>query len=210
MDGLTRLLFTLALSVASVKFGYHVSSRAASTLQRWFNDAGGTVPSIIRSVLSASGVVIYALTIPLYFVLSPSFRGKATAALLFCFPGAFTRYFLSIQLNPLRKSLPVGTLTANTLGTLLLAVFYVSERTRGGTVSFTSCVILKGLSDGYCGCLSTVSTFASELTTLGTWKAWRYALVSIILGQILVLVVIGGAEWGAGVRDVATCDLLPS
>lgn len=160
-------------------------------------------------MVSTAGLVIYTLTIPMYFVLSPTNRGKATAALLFSFPGALTRYYISLKLNPLRKTLPLGTLAVNTLGTLLLAVFYVSERTRGGALSFTSCVMLKGLSDGYCGCLSTVSTFASELTTLQKWQAWRYAALSILVGQIMTVAVIGGAEWGAGVRDVPSCRLEP-
>ncbi|KAG9005761.1 hypothetical protein FRB94_001327 [Tulasnella sp. JGI-2019a] len=209
MDGLTRLLFTLALSVASVKFGIQVSSGAAPMLQRWFKHLGGTVPRLVILVVSTASVVIYVLTIPMYFILSPAYRGKATAALLFSFPGAFSRYYISLKLNPLRKTLPLGTLTVNTLGTLLLCVFYVSERTRGGTLSLTSCVMLKGLADGYCGCLSTISTFASELTTLPKWKAWRYAVLSVLLGQIITVVVIGGAEWGGGVRDIPTCSLKP-
>ncbi|KAG8882942.1 hypothetical protein FRB97_007538 [Tulasnella sp. 331] len=209
MDGLTRLLFTLALAVASVKFGLHLSSDAAPTLQRWINHLGRTPPPLFRFVVSAASVLIYALTLLMYFVLSPAYRGKATAALLFSFPGAFTRYYISLKFNPLRKTLPLGTLAVNTLGTLLLAVFYVSERARGGALSFTSCIMLKGLSDGYCGCLSTVSTFAAELTTLKKWQAWRYAALSILVGQVLTVAVIGGAEWGADVRDVSSCRLEP-
>ncbi|KIO32768.1 hypothetical protein M407DRAFT_66127 [Tulasnella calospora MUT 4182] len=205
MDGLTRLLFTLAISLASLSFGYKITTETAPTLQRLVRKNKGPPSQLIHIIISTISVLIYALTIPMYFVLSPSFRTKATAALLFSFPGAFLRYFLSVRLNKLHATIPPGTLVANTLGCFLLAAFHVLERSSSGRISGTSCAILVGLSDGFCGCLTTVSTYAAELRTLPRWKAWRYGLLSIVLGQIAMVLVVGSAEWSEAVHESQTC-----
>jgi fluoride ion exporter CrcB/FEX len=83
---------------------------------------------------------------------------QVTAALIFSFPGTLTRYLLSTALNPRLKALPLGTLVANISGTALLAAFRVLQSTPS-LPSRNRCDILQGLVDGYCGCLTTVSTF---------------------------------------------------
>ncbi|KAG8900650.1 hypothetical protein FRB99_005829 [Tulasnella sp. 403] len=205
IDGLTRLLFTLAISMASLTLGFQITSSFSIPFQRYLQVHGTPPSAATHGIVTLGGATIYFLTIPMYFVLSSSFRAKATSAILFSFPGAFTRYALSIYLNPLNKSIPPGTLAANIFGTLLLALFRVLERVKSGGISFTSCVILKGLSDGYCGSLTTVSTFASELRTLKTWLAWRYATISVVLAQAVIVLVLGSAEWSGGVKDSLVC-----
>ncbi|KAG9016635.1 hypothetical protein FRB90_002750 [Tulasnella sp. 427] len=205
MDGLTRLLFTLAISLAALSLGFKITTETAPALQRLVRKSKGPPSQLTHILISIISILIYVLTIPMYFVLSPSFRVKATAALLFSFPGAFLRYFLSVHLNKLHTTIPPGTLTANTLGCFLLAAFHVLERSKGGRLSGTSCAMLVGLSDGFCGCLTTVSTYAAELRTLPRWKAWRYGLLSIVLGQIAMVLVIGSAEWSGAVHERSTC-----
>jgi len=205
MDGLTRLLFTLAISMASLSFGFKLTTETAPEVQYFLRKIFTPSTRIGRDVTTFISVAIYALTIPMYFVLSPSFRSKATAALLFSFPGALTRYLLGVYLNPLHKGVPPGTFAANTLGTGFLAMFHVLQRSRHGTLGPTACVMLQGLIDGYCGCLSTVSTFASELRTLKKWHAWRYAAMSVLVGQALMVLIVGGAEWSGAVHDQLAC-----
>lgn len=54
-------------------------------------------------------------------------------------------------------------------------------------------------SKGFCGCLSTYSTFALELHKLPTREAWRYALVSFVASQV------GAIVWMGCTDGHATC-----
>jgi fluoride exporter len=159
----------------------------------------------IRCVLTSVSILTYAAVFPIYFLLSVDFRHQATAALLFAFPGALTRHVLSIQLNTLLKALPLGTFTANSIGTALLGIFHVLQNKSGHPVSSNACALLQGLSDGFCGCLTTVSTFVVEIHDMKFCKGFRYALVSWTVGQLLLLVILGPSVWSGAAKKQMTC-----
>jgi CrcB protein len=163
-----------------------------------------TASRSFRYSLTVLAVLFYAGTFPAYFYLPAEYRHKATAALLFAYPGALTRYLLSVWLNPLAKTMPAGTFTANAIGTALLGLFHVLQD-KPTPVSPNACALLQGLGDGYCGCLTTVSTFATEVMTLREWKAWHYAAVSWVTGQLLLLVILGPSYWAGHVKKQPTC-----
>lgn len=200
VDGITKTVFTLVLSLASVSFGAHL----APIISPHFPSLSSP-RRVVRYSLTVMSILTYAATIPAYFCLPAEFRHQATAALLFSFPGTLTRYLLSIYLNPLMKTMPLGTFVANSLGTALLGTFHVLQNTPT-PVSPNTCAILQGLADGYCGCLTTVSTFAAEVGTLTEWKSWFYALFSWIAGQLLLLVILGPSFWVGHVREQQTCS----
>lgn len=158
----------------------------------------------VRYAVSIISVLAYAATIPLYLLSPASWRHKATSALLFSYPGTLTRYLLSIYLNPRSEIFPVGTFTANAIGTALLGLFDVLQGLPS-PVSPRACSLLQGLGDGYCGCLTTVSTFAAEVITLRGWMSWLYVLVSWVVGQLLLLVIMGSSYWAGHVNERATC-----
>lgn len=202
VDAFAKIFFTLSISLASLFFGVHIgaallpyiSKRLKSTLPR---------PWIVNT-LNVLSVMVYLATFPTYFTLSASFRHQATAALLFSFPGTFTRYVLSVTLNPRSTLLPVGTLVANGVGTSLLALFHVLQGLPN-PVSPNACSILQGLGDGYCGCLTTVSTFAAEIRALTARKRWFYGTVSIVMGQVLCVLILGSAIWAGNVSARTSC-----
>lgn len=197
MDGLTQTAVTLLVSLGGLSFGLHISANLPSPA------ASFRLNSIVIYMISVLSFLAYLATIPLYFKLSPAFRMKATSALLFSFPGALTRHMLATYLNPLTAELPLGTLAANSLGTALLAAFHVIQRT---SVSAAACVTLQGLSDGYCGCLSTVSSFAVEMRGLKGRKAWRYFGASYLIGQGLMVAIAGGPWWSGRINEHAVCS----
>ncbi|KAI9512241.1 CrcB-like protein-domain-containing protein [Russula earlei] len=202
VDGVTKLFFTLSISLASLSFGAHIGKLLIPVIPKL------RPPSrVMQHTVSIVSVLVYLATFPSYFRLSPSFRHQATAALLFSFPGTLTRYMLSICLNPRLKLLPIGTLVANEVGTSLLALFRVLQGL-GDALSPDACSILQGLGDGYCGCLTTVSTFVAELSTLETGRRWFYAIVSIVMGQILVVLILGSTVWTGKASVQLSCMLV--
>jgi CrcB protein len=189
------------VSLASLLFGAHIASNLAPRV------AALPPPGrVVRHGLTVLSVLMFAATFPAYFRLSPAFRYQATAALMFAYPGTLTRYVLSLQLNPLKSPIPLGTFTANALGTALLGAFHALQRTNS-PVSVTACALLQGLSDGYCGCLTTVSTFAAEIHAMKDRKAWLYVAVSWGAGQVLLLLILRPAYWTGHVREQLACSL---
>lgn len=161
VDGVAKIAFTLALSLGSVSFGHHMACQVSDhpALQK---QTRRSISKVLRTVLLMLSVLCYTAVFPAYLLMPRSFRHKATASLLFAFPGTFTRYTLSTWLNRVSQKFPMGTFTANILGTAILAGLHViqSQRTNG-----LVCSILQGLIDGFCGCLTTVSTYAVEVRT---------------------------------------------
>ncbi|KAL5530691.1 hypothetical protein ACEPAF_6949 [Sanghuangporus sanghuang] len=199
IDGLAKTIFTLAISLASVTLGLHLSRPITRRFPRVRQ-----APVSLRYFFRAISVLMYAATIPVYFKLSPSFRHQATAAMLFSFPGTLTRYILATTLTPLLHLFPLGTFVANIVGTALVGVFHVLQRTPS-LPSPNTCAILQGLMDGYCGCLTTVSTFAVEVQALRRKKAWLYVGLSWGVSQLLLLVILGTAWWGGNIDDNRMC-----
>ncbi|KDR83680.1 hypothetical protein GALMADRAFT_236012 [Galerina marginata CBS 339.88] len=199
VDGVGNSTITLSVSLGSLAFGYGIASRLAAYFHR-----PRFLRRSIRYSISCLSVLIYMATFFTYFFLPASFRHKATAALIFSFPGALTRYLLSISLNQRSKVLPIGTLTANTLGTALLAAFHVLQSTPNPP-SQNACSILQGLADGFCGSLTTVSTFAAEAREFPTRKACRYVAVSWFMGQAMMLLIFGSSIWTGRAKEQITC-----
>lgn len=126
-----------------------------------------------------------------------------TFAILFAPFGAIFRYYLS-RLN--NSIFPYGTLLANVLGTTLLSIFTLlakGRKTNNNPIvsSFISCQVLSGLDDGFCGGLTTVSTFVAELLTLDIRKRYIYGITSILLSFSLTIFILGSYNWTHGLVD---------
>ena len=159
----------------------------------------------VRYALAVVGVLIYAATFPAYAKLPPSYRSQAVASLLFSFPGALSRYLLALSMNVVMEKIPLGTMAANIIGTALLGVFHVLQNKRPH-VSPHACSTLQGLIDGFCGALTTISTFAVELNAMeGSRYAWIYGGISIVISQLLLVVIILPAHALSNVPFVRTC-----
>lgn len=131
-----------------------------------------------------------------------------TFLVLFAPWGALVRFYLSKYLNPVAKNFPLGTFTANIAGCLLLAVFTLIARGRRPNnhsitinTSVIGCHVLTGLDDGFCGALTTVSTFVVELVGLATGASYIYGFMSIVLGFIIMILILGSFNWAVGLLD---------
>lgn len=187
------------MSLASLSFGIHIGTALLLFIPKL-----RTPSAAVRYMISMISFMLYLATFPTFFLLSASFRHQATAALLFSVPGTFTRYVFSVFLNPRWKLLPAGTLMANGLGTALLASFHVLLGLRPA-VSPGACSILQGLGDGYCGCLTTVSTFTAELNALVGKNRWLYGAISIVVGQVVIVLILGSTLWTGKASAQMSC-----
>ncbi|KAF9075747.1 CrcB-like protein-domain-containing protein [Rhodocollybia butyracea] len=200
IDGLGKSVFTLVISTTSLLFGGYIARIIHPYL-----------PTIkpptkkVRYAISAVSILFYVAALLSYFLLPTPYRHQATAALLFAFPGALTRYLLSTVLNPMMIGFPLGTFVANFTGTALLAAFHVIQSTNK-PISPNMCSLIQGLSDGYSGCLTTISTFVAEIRALHRWEQLRYVLMSWGGGQLLMLTIIGPALLSGNVYKQQTCS----
>lgn len=123
-------------------------------------------------------------------------RGDALFALLFAPPGCLLRFYASLHLNGKIQSFPLGTFAVNIFGTAMAGMFYDLQHVPlGGRVP---CQILQGLMDGFCGCLTTVSTWVVELKGLRIRQAYVYGSVSVGVAVGLTVIVMGGLQWTLG------------
>ncbi len=125
-----------------------------------------------------------------------TWRGRATFALVFAPLGCLLRFYASLYLNGRIASFPLGTFTVNTFGTLILGMSWdLAHVPLGGVVG---CQVLQGVEDGFCGCLTTVSTWVTELAALRRRNAYLYGSASILTGSALLVAVMGGLKWTNG------------
>ncbi|KAF7559439.1 hypothetical protein G7046_g4726 [Stylonectria norvegica] len=129
-----------------------------------------------------------------------SWRGEVVFAIVFAPLGCLIRFYISLHLNSRFASFPLGTFTANMMGTMTLGMAWdIAHVPIGGAVG---CQVLQGIEDGFCGCLTTISTWVAELSSLRRRSAWIYGLASIVVSFVLMLAIMGGLRWSDGYSEL--------
>ncbi|KAF2489842.1 hypothetical protein BU16DRAFT_471380, partial [Lophium mytilinum] len=136
-----------------------------------------------------------------------TWRGQAIFALVFAPLGCLLRFYASLKLNGISPSFPLGTFAVNIFGTAVLGMAYDLQHVRlegsamgGGRVG---CQIFQGLMDGFCGCLTTVSTWVAELNGLRRKHAYFYGSASVLGGLGVLVVIMGSVRWTVGWSSTA-------
>lgn len=214
MDALTQTAVTLGMSLVAVAAGMALA-KVLSIEQaiQWTSDktASQSKPRqrsqstlVVDSSMILLGAAFWAGSAILCGLYAP-FRA-VTFGIVMAPPGAVLRWYLSrLNSRPIsnRWGVPFGTLAANLLATAVICAAFTSSRVGSTRASFsggvTGCQALLGLQDGFCGCLSTISTFAVELRTIKPIrKAVRYAVISWIAGLVLCVLLMGAPWWAIG------------
>lgn len=125
----------------------------------------------------------------------PAWRGTPLLDLVFSPLGCLARFYLSILLNGRVSGFPLGTFTANVLGTTLLGMFWDLTHLHSGVAG---CQVLTSLQDGFCGPLTTVSTWVLELSTLRRVHAYIYGAVSVVVSLVMLIIIMGSLRWSQG------------
>lgn len=106
--------------------------------------------------------------------------------------GALLRWWLSLQLNALLPTMPLGTLSANLLGGVLmgLAMQYIAQNPS------LSPAVRVLLTTGFLGGLTTFSTFSAEVVTLIMQQdlAWAAIVLVTHVAGSLVATLLGVAS----------------
>ncbi|MCJ1470385.1 hypothetical protein MMC07_009030 [Pseudocyphellaria aurata] len=125
-----------------------------------------------------------------------TWRGRALFAVVFAPLGCLLRFYAALCLNGRLPSFPLGTFAANMLGTALEGMFFDLQHVPVG--NRVGCEVLQGTMDGFCGCLTTVSTWVAELHGLRNRHGYSYGLASVGGGLGLVVVIMGSVQWTSG------------
>ncbi|HXX86584.1 MAG TPA: fluoride efflux transporter CrcB [Casimicrobiaceae bacterium] len=89
--------------------------------------------------------------------------------------GAWLRWGLGIALNPLFPTLPMGTLTANLMGGLLMG-FAMELLTRHAVLPAEARLLV---TTGFLGGLTTFSTFSAEVVTLLARREYLWGSIAV-------------------------------
>jgi fluoride exporter len=152
-----------------------------------------------------------------------TWRGRAVFAITFAPLGCLLRFYMSILLNARVPTFPLGTFTVNIFGSIIEAMCYDLQHVHGiGAAAsimsetslpssssssspslslsiLTSCQVLQGIMDGFCGCTTTVSTWVAELYALGSRRrAYLYGSVSIGVALGFMVIIMGSLQWTIG------------
>ncbi|KAI8626137.1 CrcB-like protein-domain-containing protein [Xylariaceae sp. FL1651] len=200
-------LLAVALGTISLSFsGYYLGSQLAVALETVTPSIPYTLMRRIIDPLAVVlgwgswiGAVILSIAPPDRFIdpgVSEFWRGRATLALSFAPLGCLARFYASARLNGRLASFPLGTFAVNMLGTAILGLAWdLAHVPEGGVIG---CQVFQGIEDGFCGCLTTVSTWVTELAVLKRRKAYVYGSVSVFSAFALMVAIMGGLRWGRG------------
>jgi len=105
--------------------------------------------------------------------------------------GSVVRWLLSMRLNPVHAALPIGTLTANLVGAFIIGL---------GLALFTRMTHLDPvwkllITTGFCGGLTTFSTFSAEVVFLLQDGRLAWAALNILLNLAGSLTMTALAFW---------------
>ncbi|PTB65247.1 hypothetical protein BBK36DRAFT_1204637 [Trichoderma citrinoviride] len=190
---------TVSLSLSGLILGAHL----AIALERF-------TPSIpypvTRKILDPLGVLLgwgcwLGAVLMAIFPPHNRWRGEILFALVFAPLGCLARFYLSIHLNAKVASFPLGTFTANVGGTAVLGMAWDIAHARVGGVA--GCQVLQGIEDGFCGCLTTISTWVAELSSLERRHSYVYGFSSVVAALAVMIAIMGGLRWSDGFSPLA-------
>ncbi len=208
MATLAVLIVTVGLSLGALQVGAHLALSldpftpsipfllARKVVDRtmvilaWGCWLGAILMAILPPDRSGGSVAVHPSTA------QEMWRSKALFALVFAPLGCLLRFYASLRLNGRMRAFPLGTFTVNIVGSALQAMFIDLQRAPVG--GLVGCQVLQGLEDGFCGCLTTVSTWVSELKALRLRHAYFYGAMSIGVGLSCMIVIMGSLLWSQG------------
>ncbi|KAG6002891.1 hypothetical protein E4U43_001016 [Claviceps pusilla] len=188
------VITTVSLSLGGLKLGGHC---AMATERLMPSFPYSTTRRFIDPLFVLLGWGCWAGTVAM--AVSPpheAWRGQAIFALVFSPLGCLARFYLALYLNGKMATLPLGTIAANVTGTAILGMAWDLAHVQSGGI--LGCQVLQGIEDGFCGCLTTVSTWVAELNGMRRQSAYLYGCTSVLVSLAVMILIMGGLRWSDG------------
>lgn len=191
----TVLIVGFGMPIAALRFGEHIGYLSPWADQRTGEKVYKSPKNVVRAFEVASYIIFWVVAtsavviIPLIFFNRHDFMFSFVLASL----GAYLRWHLS-PLNSVFQHFKLGTFIVNVFGTWVLGTAYLLDHHHDEQMGIEVKGMLYGVTAGFCGCLTTVSTFAVELSTLPLAGTYLYGLSSVLAAQV-GLVLIRGTYW---------------
>jgi len=105
--------------------------------------------------------------------------------------GSIARWLLSLRLNPVHHAIPIGTLTANLIGAFIIGA---------GLAWFTRLSHIDPMwklliTTGFCGGLTTFSTFSAEVVFLLQDGRFGWAMLNVVINVLGSFLMTALAFW---------------
>lgn len=163
---------------------------------------------LIHWTFSLLAIPLVALIIVLTCVYGNYSRGIWTLPQIFGIFGSYLRFELANWFNSQNNAFPLGTFIANEFAVILIAVFQVIYRGRRGygeslPIASTpnQCHISTALISGFCGSLSTISTFINEGYKLEFVEMLVYYGTTISVSYCFIVIILGSYAWTRGLTE---------
>lgn len=207
------IIIQVSLSLSALIFGAHLAlalSRVTPTVPFEFTRKYLDRICVVLAWGCWLGAVFLAIWPPDRHHVTEHWRGRAVFAIVFAPLGCLFRFYVSMFLNSRLPTFPLGTFFANIFGTAILGMCFDLQHANGigavvagsGLVTKsirTSCQVLQGIMDGFCGSATTVSTWVSELNGLSCRRsAYVYGVVSVGVALGFLVVIMGSLRWTLG------------
>lgn len=216
MAPMAVIIGTLFICLAAIRAGGHIAILVGKV--NWV--LPGSMHFLLNRAMLAIGIGVWAGAIVMAAVppdrpsgpasrgtwADETWRGLVLFALVFAPVGCIARFYLSSKLNGLHPGFPIGTFAANIIGTAVLGMAWDLQHSPPGS-SRVACQVLQGVMDGFCGCVTTVSTWAGELGSLRRRHAYVYGGVTLGVSLASLVVIMGSHLWSKGWME-PTCSVV--
>lgn len=160
--------------------------------------------AFINNLFVILAIPLLILIIVLSAVYDNYSRSSWTLSAIFTIFGSFSRFYLSNWFNSHWINFPLGTFLANQFAVLIYSFLLIVQRGK----KFSSldpilnnqngCRIISSLITGFCGGLSTISTFINEAYKLPFRNMIFYYFTSIAISIIICIITVGSFAWSRG------------
>lgn len=199
MAVLAVLILEICLCLSAQDFGAHIAIALEPVMLKAprLNMRKITDPVV---VLIAWGSWVGAVVMVIWA--QETWRANVLIALVLAPLGCLFRFHAALKFNGLIKYFPLGTFIVNIAGTVVLGACWDLQRAplTNGAIGggIIGCQVLQGVQDGFCGCLTTVSTWIIELKGLQRKHAYFYGGMSVAVGLSSLVAIMGTFVWEQG------------
>lgn len=192
------MILGVGMPVGALLFGRHLSHLSPWS-DHWQHggNAGENRSTFLKFLEDISFFLLWILLTCLIVVLPYHFSWfDLMFSIIFASFGTYIHWHLA-PLNSMFSKFKLGTFIVNVGGAWILGATFVTKRHFSNQLgaNHLGVQVLYGVATGFCGCLTTVSTFAVEITSVTLAWSYVYAVSSIISAQFGLIIVVGVYEW---------------